>query len=220
MATESVRASCIVIHSTAGTLVSARKKTIGEYTAAVTEAMRLVRSAEGLLRQAVTVLVDAAADKAVHAMDTATSPSRSARRRRKKKLKKEPPAADTVMDDAGLSESAAPAEAVPAAASVSLGSASCSPSHVLGPKVSRERTPPPRGAKAGTSASGSGKPAFDVDQSVVVDGLVDESELNGKIGKVTGYDLATHRYAVLLSQCGSAVKVRAEHLRLSIFNSG
>ena len=233
IATESLRACGIVLHSTAGTLVSTRKKTVGGTTAAVTEAMRLVRAAEGLLRQATSVLVEVATNQAVPVqtlggnsgmVDVASSSSKSARRRRNRASKKNASPADglaTDVDGSGMDglDGAGVACSVVAAAAPAAdpSAASGTPTRILGPKTSRERSP--RGARASSSDSGPHQPMFSVGQVVVIDGLVGRADLNGQIGKVSGYDLGSRRFMVVPPSGEAAVKVRAENLRLSIFNS-
>ena len=222
IATESLRACGIVIHSTAGTLVSTRKKTSGGSTAAVTEAMRLVRAAEGLIRQATTVLVDAAVNKAApveissgdtSAANTATSPSKSARRRRNRAQKKQTsPAGDVAMDTGSGALGTALGTDLSSVGGSKHTAPNTAPSRVLGAKVSLERSP--RRAGATSSAAGHHKLAFEVGQSVILGGLLDKSDLIGQFGKVTGYDLASQRYMVLHSSCELAMEIRAENLCL------
>ena len=171
-----------------------------------------------ILAQATTVLVDAAVNKAApveissgdtSAANTATSPSKSARRRRNRAQKKlTSPAGDVAMDTGSGALGTALGTDLSSVGGSKHTAPNTAPSRVLGAKVSRERSP--RRAEATSSAAGQHKLAFEVGQSVILGGLLGKSDLNGQIGKVTGYDLASQRYMVLHSSSDVAMKIRAE----------
>ena len=214
-ACESARASAASCHAVAGLGAALVSRVSGPMASPlVREAVRLMRHAEASARAAATLFAEVESTLRAQAKESAgvapdsagaAAPSKSAARRARRK--------------AGKNKSPAPMDATSVAPpGVSDGPAVApAPGRVLQAKTSRERSP--RREEVSAVGTGSVSGTFRVGDSVVAADLSAQPELNGNIGKITGFDTVSQRYMVKFASAGAPVKLKAENLRQSIFTA-
>ena len=172
------------------------------------EAGRLFRAAEGLQRQAVSVLEVAARaarggeEAKEGTADEAAKPrgaSRRARARQKKKEKKQHSNEDAeqegmAVDDDGTAQQLP--QVLPAA-----------------PPSAAAASPDAQHARTGAASP----PAYAQGQVVIATGLAARPDFNGMRGVITGHDTVSKRYMVRFPAETNPVRVREVNLRESIF---
>ena len=226
---ESCRAASLAAHSAAGLCTSLRKDA-GPSALTMSEAARMLRSAEALARAACAALTtmqssvkagktaakpEAAVDVSMGAEGGAraydASPSRPRRRRRNRKTKTNG-ATNEAVASPGNGTAAAAVVATGAeellddtwADTVCVGKDGKAGRRLL-PKSSRERTPPPRARKVD---------ALSVGDKVLLHGLVQRFELNGKAGELIDAPGRDGRRAVRLDGSGVHVWVNSSNLSI------
>ena len=222
---EACRAAALASHSAAG-LVTSLRKGAGVDAAKFGEVARLLRSSEALARAAVAALTGmanqarAASPERTDGATVASQPASKAKakRRGKKQNKCMASTGDRSMEaSASDGVPSIPGPAVLPAATADAPMDGTKPRRTLQPRISRERSPRPRGGDTGNIASHSAQSSdadlFAVGSTVVLHDLQSRTSLNGSIGNVISYDSGAGRYAVCVGS--DTVRVKRDNLQYS-----
>ena len=213
--TEAARCSALASHAAAGLVVTASASLSPSHRLQLKEAERLLRGAEALSRCAASILVllgnTITQSQAADLRDSVPSGSLGAhdavlRGQGKKQRKKK---------KGVMASASAPVDAIGDVSGAPVSASA--PTRALRAQTSRERSP--RGKCAEVSDQPSSdvpSPCFAINDFVVIGGLVQKPDVNGKVGTVLFYDSTTQRYAVRVGS--GCIKIRGDNLTKSIFH--